>query len=227
LSSILAFIPARGGSKRIPGKNIKPFLGKPLIAYSIEYAKKCSDVDKVVVSTDDDEIKAVAEKLGAEVIMRPEDISGDFSPTAEAAKHTLEVLEKNNYHPEIVITLQATNPLRKLSILPEAIKIFKEEKPGALITVSKNNRKLGAIKNKRYLAQNYIPGTRSQDLEQLYFENGLLYLTSPELIRRGEIFGNDIYPMEVNDIGGYIDIDEPDEFEVAEIVYNKFKQNYE
>lgn len=227
MSSILAFIPARGGSKRIPGKNIKLFLGKPLIAYSIEYAKKCSEVDKVIVSTDDADIKAVSENYGAEVILRPEEISGDFSPTAAAAKHALEVLEQNNYHPEIVLTLQPTNPLRRPSDLPRAIRIFREENPGALITVSKNNRKFGVIKDKRFNAQNYIPGTRSQDLEQLYFENGLLYLTSPELIKRGEIFGNDIYPMEVEDIGGYIDIDEPEEFAVAEIVYNKFKQNYE
>lgn len=226
MGSILAFIPARGGSKRIPGKNIKLFAGKPLIAYSIEFAKSCSEIDRIIVSTDDNEIKEISESFGAEVIIRPKEISDDFSPTAEAAQHSLSVLESQNYFPEIVITLQPTNPLRNPSILPDLIKIFRDEKPDSVITVSKNHHKYGFIENKKFIPQNYTPGTRSQDLKQLYFENGLLYLTQPSLIRAGEIFGKNMYPYEIDNISGYIDIDTPLEFEMAEFLYNKNKENY-
>jgi len=109
---ILAIIPARGGSKGIPRKNIKHLAGKPLIAYTIEHALKSERIDRVVVSTDDPEIASVSSSYGAEVVWRPEAISGDMVSSESALLHVLEHLsQKESYEPELIVFLQCTAPL--------------------------------------------------------------------------------------------------------------------
>lgn len=109
---ILSVIPARGGSKGIPGKNICEVSGKPLIAYSIEAALQAKLVDRVVVSTNDQVIADVSEKYGAEVVLRPDAISGDLASSESALLHVLDVLAREeNYHPDLLIFLQCTSPL--------------------------------------------------------------------------------------------------------------------
>ena len=112
--NVLAIIPARGGSKRIPYKNIQNLAGKPLIAHTIIAAKKSKVIDKIVVSTDDKKIAKISEAYGIEVpFLRPKNISKDNSPTIEAVKHTLEFLRTNqDYIPDMIIILQPTSPLR-------------------------------------------------------------------------------------------------------------------
>ena len=108
----IAIIPARGGSKGIPQKNIQDLCGKPLIAYSIEAALQAEKVDRVVVSTDDQEIAEISSKYGAEVIGRPAEISGDFASSESALLHVLEELRlKEHYHPDLLVFLQCTSPL--------------------------------------------------------------------------------------------------------------------
>src|SRR5687768_13013015 len=124
---IVAIIPARGGSKRLPGKNIKQLCGNPLIYYSITVAKLSQYVDRVIVSTDDNLIANISLNLGAEVIRRPETLSTDTAKTASALKHVLSELTKENYIPDCVITLQTTNPLRPLKILEDSIEKFYSE----------------------------------------------------------------------------------------------------
>ncbi len=109
---ILAIIPARGGSKGIPQKNIKDLCGKPLIAYSIEAALQAKSVDRVIVSTDDQEIAEVSRQYGAEVIQRPDDISGDFASSEAALLHVLEELDQEEgCRPDLLVFLQCTSPL--------------------------------------------------------------------------------------------------------------------
>ena len=117
MSKTIAIIPARGGSKRLPGKNIKLLGGIPLLAHSILYAKLHGFIDAVYVSTDDVAIKEVALQYGAIVIDRPQEISGDFEPTITALQHVLEIVETKV---ENVVLLQATNPLRPDFLLSEA-----------------------------------------------------------------------------------------------------------
>ena len=108
----IAVIPARGGSKGIPGKNIQDLCGKPLIAYSIEAALQAEMVDRVIVSTDDQEIAEVSRKYGAEVIQRPRDISGDLASSESALLHVLEELDrKEQYSPDLLVFLQCTSSL--------------------------------------------------------------------------------------------------------------------
>src|SRR3954467_12096692 len=113
MSGVLAIIPARGGSKGIPRKNVRPFLGKPLLAHTIEHARLAPSVTRVVVSTDDAEIAAIAGRHGAEVVTRPADISGDVAGSEAALRHVLDHLEAaERYEPDLVVFLQATSPLR-------------------------------------------------------------------------------------------------------------------
>lgn len=108
----IAVIPARGGSKGIPGKNTKNLAGQPLIAYSIKAALETECVDRVIVSTDDEEIAEVSRQYGAEVIQRPDDISGDFASSEAALLHVLKALDKEEgYHPDLLVFLQCTSPL--------------------------------------------------------------------------------------------------------------------
>jgi CMP-N-acetylneuraminic acid synthetase len=215
----IAIIPARGGSKRLPGKNTMPLGGLPLIAHSIRQAKECpAIVDEVYVSTDDQNIKAVALAYGAKVVDRPAALSGDEAPTVTALKHVLE-----NINDEIgcVFLLQPTNPLRPKNLLAEAYELFEQHQAQSLMTVTRNHQKFGKIINGEFVPFNYKIGQRSQDLEPLYFENGLLYLIKPELIREEKILGAPNYAMIVNHPFASVDIDTQEDFNYAEYLFNQ------
>lgn len=217
MTKTIAIIPARGASKRLPGKNIKLFGGIPLLAHSILYAQKQDEIDEVYVSTDDSDIKAVALCYGAIVIDRPPSLSGDFEPTVSALKHVLE----NVSDVDSVVLLQATNPLRPEKMFREAFQIFQKKNCDSLFTVSQNHHKLGKINNSKFEPFNYEIGQRSQDLEPLYFENGLLYISKAKVILNNEIITANAFPYEINHIFANIDIDTKEDFEYAEYLLNK------
>jgi CMP-N-acetylneuraminic acid synthetase len=215
----IAIIPARGGSKRLPQKNIK-LLGKiPLLAHSILYAKANKEIiDEVYVSTNDDDIKKIALEFGAKVISRPESISGDLEPTVSALKNVLEQITDTV---ENVVLLQATNPLRPQNLLKEAFEIYQKEKHNSLFTVSRNDQKLGKIVNQKFIPFNYEIGQRSQDLEPLFFENGLLYITKVALIMENIIITENAFPFKIDSIFADVDIDTQEDFDYAEYLYKK------
>lgn len=215
----IAIIPARGGSKRLIGKNVLPLAGKSLLAHSIEFAKKHSFIYEVYVSTDDDEIKKVALQYGVKVIDRPVAISGDLEPTITALQHVLEVVEVKV---ENVVLLQATNPLRPEFLLNEAFELFEKNNLESLFTVSRDEHKLGKIEDGKFVPFNYKPGQRSQDLDPLYFENGLLYIAKASLIQEGILMNEKSFPMLVNHPFTKVDIDTQEDFDYAEYLYNKF-----
>lgn len=217
----IAIIPARGGSKRLPGKNLMLLGGLPLIAHSILYAKANSNViDAVFVSTDDPEIKKIALEYGAEVIDRPAHLAGDHEPTVTAMKHVLESLETK---PETVILLQPTNPLRPEKLLQQAFELYKKENCESLFTVTRSHHKLGKIENNKFVPFNYKPGQRSQDLEPLYFENGLLYICKSDLILEETIISENAHPLLVEHVFAGVDIDTAEDFDYAEYLYQKNK----
>ena len=223
MSKTIAIIPARGGSKRLPLKNLKLLGGLPLIAHSVLYAKKHSFISEIYVSTDDEAIKKVAIAYGAKVIDRPKSISGDFEPTVSALKHVLE----NSNSVENVVLLQATNPLRPENLLIDAFEIFQGNKCDSLFTVSQNHYKLGKIENNTFLPFNYTIGQRSQDLEPLFYENGLLYISKANLILNNTIIGEKAYPFQVDHIFATIDIDTQEDFDYASYLYEKHTPLYE
>lgn len=215
----IAIIPARGGSKRLTNKNIMSLGGIPLIAHSILYAQKNSElIDEVYVSTNDAAIKKIALQFGAQVIDRPESIAGDMEPTVSAVRHVLESIEQ---HVENIILLQTTNPLRSQNLLKEAFEIYQKGNYDSLFTVSRNHQKLGKIENNQFIPFNYEIGQRSQDLVPLYFENGSLYITKAALILEDVIISESAYPLEVNSIFTHVDIDTQENLDYAEYLYQK------
>lgn len=212
----IAIIPARGGSKRFPNKNTLLLGNIPLLVHSINFAKE-NNIAKIVVSTDDATIKEIALKYGAEVIDRPQHLAGDDATTVSALKHVLESLNENF---ENVVLLQPTNPLRPKKLLKEAFKKFKEGNYESLMTVTRNEQKFGKIVHDKFVPFNYKMGQRSQDLEPLYFENGLLYITKASLILEDKILGENNFPFIVNHPFAHVDIDTKEDFEYAEYLLN-------
>jgi CMP-N-acetylneuraminic acid synthetase len=215
----IAIIPARGGSKRLPKKNIKLLDKIPLLVHSILYAKANSNIiDEVYVSTDDEYIKKIALQYKAIVIDRPESISGDSEPTVSALKHVLENIDDNI---ENVILLQPTNPFRPENLIVKTFEIYNKINCDSLFTVSRDYKKLGKIVNKKFVPSNYKIGQRSQDLEPLYFENGLLYITKSKLIMKDIIISEDAFPFEIDHIFANVDIDTQEDFDYAKYLYYK------
>ena len=213
----IAIIPARGGSKRIPEKNIKLFAGLPLLAHSILYAQQNETlIDEIYVSTDIIEIKKIAIQYGAKVIDRPEHLSGDLEPTITALKHVLESIDCSDV--ESVVLLQPTNPLRPQDLLKQAFEIYNNSNCDSLFTVSRNYQKFGKITANKYHPFNYTIGQRSQDLEPLYFENGLLYITKADLILKDIIISENAYPLEVDHVFAKVDIDTFEDLDYADFI---------
>lgn len=220
MKNIIAIIPARGGSKRLPGKNIKPLMGKTLLGYSIEYALNTqADEKTIVVSTDNIDIKKIALQYKVQVIDRPKELSGDLVPTLDVLKHAVSQFPNHKW----VVLLQPTNPLRPKNLLKDAFEILNKEKYDSLMTVTENRQKFGKIINGKFQPFNYTLGQRSQDMEPLYFENGLLYISKPEIILQGQLLGENPYPMIVNHPYAKVDIDTLEDFEYAEFILNNYK----
>ncbi|TRX41253.1 acylneuraminate cytidylyltransferase family protein [Flavobacterium restrictum] len=215
----IAIIPARGGSKRLLHKNALLLDGIPLVAHSILYAQQNHlIIDEIYVSTDDNEIKKIALQYGAKVIDRPPSISGSFEPTITALQHTLQHVDSLI---STIVLLQPTNPLRPKNLLKEAFNCFENNDCDSLFTVTRNHNKLGKIIENKYYPFNYSFGQRSQDLEPLYFENGLLYITKAAFILEHKIITENAFPLEVNHIFASVDIDTQDDFEYATYLIKK------
>lgn len=217
MSETIAIIPARGGSKRLPDKNVKLLGGIPLLVHSILYAQQHDFIEAVYVSTDDEAIKKVALQYGAVVIDRPKELSGDFEPTVSALKHAVQIIGDA----ENIVLLQPTNPLRPLNLLQEAFSVFKSGDYDSLMTVTRNHQKFGKIEKQKFLPFNYKVGQRSQDLAPLYYENGLLYIAKASVILNNEIITPTAFPFEVNHSFATVDIDTQDDFEYAEYLLQK------
>ncbi len=187
MSSIVAIIAARGGSKGIPKKNIYQINGKPLIAWSIIQAKNTPLIDSVWVSSDDEEILSTAANYGALKIHRPAEISGDAASSESAWLHAIDSIESQFDKIDLVIALQATSPLRESNDLNEAIKLFKSKNFDSIFSATEiedyflwQNSSSG-LKSFTYDYRNRKP---RQLLEKKYLENGSFYIFKPDLLRR-------------------------------------------
>jgi CMP-N-acetylneuraminic acid synthetase len=220
MSQTIAIIPARGGSKGIPRKNIRLLGGKPLIAYTIETALKSKYIDIVVVSTEDEEIAGISKKFGAEVIERPEELAGDESPTIDAIKHVIQTLrEKDNYNPDIVVLLQPTTPLRIVEDINNAVELFLNNDCESVVSVCKANPYWCLTIKDKHLEPTFgwdYFYKRRQDLLHSYSLNGVIYITTIENLNKYNSFFNKKIIPYIMPYERSIDIDEEIDFKLAE-----------
>ncbi len=215
---IVAIIPARGGSKGVPGKNLRPFLGKPLIVHTIEQARAEPLIDRVVVSTDDDAIAQVASATGAQVIIRPAELATDTAPSEGALRHALAELAAQGYTPDLVVFLQATSPLRGETDLAAAIHRLLQHGANSLFSASRVHGFVWRRQESGLRALTYAPERRPrrQDIGEDLLENGSFYLFEPEvLLRHDNRLGGTVAVYEMDPLCGF-QIDQPDDFALLE-----------
>ena len=177
----ICIIPARGGSRRIPGKNIKQFHGKPMIAWSIEAAIKSECFDRIICSTDDEEIATVAKRYGAEIpFLRPKSLSDDYTATTAVISHAIEFLQKNETGIDLVCCIYATAPFIQSEDIKKSLKQIKKENTDYCFSVTNYSfpiqRSIRIRKEKRCeMFQPEMYNKRSQDLEEAYHDAGQFY----------------------------------------------------
>ncbi|MBZ0319434.1 MAG: acylneuraminate cytidylyltransferase [Anaerolineae bacterium] len=222
--NILAIIPARGGSKGIPKKNIKPILGKPLLAYSIEQAWATLAISRVIVSTDSTDIADVAKQYKAEVVLRPAEISGDKASSESALLHVLDHLrETEQYEPDLVVFLQATSPMRQPDDIQNAIETLQRENADSLPSVAPFHGFLWrrTTEGVQSFSYDYQNRQMRQEAPEDFVENGSIYIFKPEILRKtnnrlgGKIA---VYPMRPIDS---FQIDEPDDLDLIETLMKR------
>jgi len=224
---VLAIIPARGGSKRLPKKNILPLGGKPLISWSIEAGLKSEYVDSVIVSTDCREIAEISKNYGAEVpFMRPADIADDYSTTNSVILHAINILSQTEVF-DIIVILQPTSPLRLSTDIDNALEMLERKKSDGVVSVCEcehsplwsniipNDGNLGGFINEA------IQSKRSQDLPTYYRLNGAVYaFTTASFIKnQGVDYTDSVFSIEMPTLRS-IDIDHELDFKLAEVILN-------
>jgi YrbI family 3-deoxy-D-manno-octulosonate 8-phosphate phosphatase len=218
-SAVLAIIPARGGSRGVPGKNVRPLGGRPLLAHTIAQARSAEIVDRVVVSTDDEAIGSVALESGAEVVWRPRELSGDTASSESALLHVMDHLqEREAYAPELVVFLQATSPFRRPGDIDGAVALLRREGADSLFSATPIQgfvwrRETDGLRSVSY---DFRRRPRRQDASEEFVENGSIYVFKPWVLKEtGNRLGGKIaiYPMDPVDS---LQIDEPQDWDLAE-----------
>ncbi len=223
--TFLAIIPARGGSKRLPRKNILELKGKPLIEWSIEAGLNSNYIDNVVVSSDDEEILSIAKKSGANTIKRPNVLANDTATTFDAIRHTIEHVTTNY---DYIVLLQPTSPLRNNKHIDEAIELLEQKDANAIISVCEMehsplwaNSLDESLSMKGFLKDELL-NKRSQDLETFYRLNGAIYIckTQKLLDEKSFFLKEQIYAYIMKQRNS-IDIDNDIDFKMAEVLIDE------
>ena len=223
--SILAIIPARGGSKGIPKKNIKRLAGKPLIVWTIEEAKKSKYLDRIVLSSDDEEIIKIAQKNGCEApFVRPAELAKDNSKSIDAILHALNWFEDNNDSYDIIILLQPTSPLRAAKDIDSSIELLFSKKADSIVSVSKMehnplwsntlplNGRMDKFLNKKIININ------RQKLPDYYRLNGAIFIARIDFVKKNlSFFGRNTFAY-IMPVERSIDIDSPLDLKFCEFI---------
>lgn len=233
MREIISLIPARGGSKGIPRKNIKLLNGKPLINYSIEFSLACPLISRTIVSTDDEEIAEIAKKAGAEVpFLRPEEFAQDDSQDYVVFKHAIEWLQREeNFLPELIVQLRPTSPLRPRGLIESAVKLIRDNDDAdclrTIIEAPVTPYKMWSYEDQFIKPFVKIEGKESYNmnwrlLPKVYWHDGVLDIVkSKTVLEKKSVSGDNILPMLMEDSRYSIDIDRPSDFLFAEFMSKK------
>jgi CMP-N,N'-diacetyllegionaminic acid synthase len=225
---ILAIVPARGGSKRIPRKNIRLLGGRPLLAWTIAAAKKCPGIAEILVSTDDQRIAKVARSAGALVPwLRPPDLATDVSSSVDVCLHALDWFERAHGEVDGVLLLQPTSPFRRRATLIKGCELFATHGGNTTIGVSPAEShplwcfQIGGGRLHPFSSRNSL-NVRSQDLIAAYVVNGMFYLITPRRLRRQRSFyGGNMIPLISEDPIERLDIDTKWDWRIATAICPK------
>jgi CMP-N,N'-diacetyllegionaminic acid synthase len=228
----LVVIPARGGSKGLPGKNIKKLMGKPLIHYTIEAARTLFSDEQIIVSTDDLDIKSCAEETGLNVpFIRPAKLATDTASTIDVLLHALKVSEDNQYVPDTLILLQPTSPLRDSTHIRKALKLFNEE-VDMIVSVKETKSNpyyiLFEEDENGYLQKSKKGNfTRRQDCPKVWEYNGAIYIINVQSFKKqGNLSFDKVLKFEMDEKSS-VDIDTETDFAIAEkFIKEKKGANY-
>lgn len=224
----LAIIPARGGSKGLPGKNILPLAGIPLIIHTIRAAQEAKTIGRIIISTDDEAIAEIARDAGAEVpFIRPAHLSDDKASGVDVCLHALAHANNSlDYHPELIIFLQPTSPLRSSADIDAAVKLLRDSDANSVVSVKAVTeypqwmKKMDAEQRISPLLEQFEIKTNRQDLEKSYILNGAIYLSTTASMKKSHSFyGSDTrgYLMPDN---RSIDIDTANDMLIAKALFN-------
>ncbi len=235
MATILGVIPARGGSKGLPGKNTKPIAGKPMIGYVIEAAKKSKLLDRLVVSTDADYIADVAAQFDCEVIRRPDDISGDTAPIEESLRQVVRKLrESDSFDPEIVVLMQANVPIHKDGTIDAVVRNLMDSDYDSVVSAFEANQRpqwMKRIVDGRIVPYMECAEYRRQKLEPLYLLDGqVMAIRTRTLFETEGRVGVHLYLGD--NVGCFVqdrlyasDVDSPEDFRMAEITLEYLNSN--
>jgi len=222
---VLGVIPARGGSKGVPRKNIRMLAGKPLLAYTIECARAARSLERVILSTEDEEIAEVGRRWGVEVpFLRPVDLAQDDTPTLPVIQHAVRFLEERGERFDAVCLLQPTSPFRKAEWIDRCVALLEESGATGVVTVLRVppehhpwwvylNDESGWLTLSTKQAE---PVSRRQDLPPAYHREGSVYVTRRDVLMEGDsLYGERLAGFEVDE-GESVNIDGPEDFARAE-----------
>ena len=204
MSGVLGLVPARGGSRGVPGKNIKPLAGKPLLAYTADAAQRSGVIDRLMLSTDAEDIAAVGRQLGLEVpFLRPMALSGDTAPMLPVVLHAVDALARGGWSAEIVVLLQPTSPLRGPHHIRAAVELLRDTGADSVVTVVELPRHhspdyVMRIENGRLVP--FLPEgahvTRRQDARPAFVRDGTVYAVRVTTLRaQNSLYGADCRPL--------------------------------
>lgn len=222
MTQIIAFIPARKGSKSVRNKNLQKINGKSLVEHTINQAKKCKIFSRIILSSNSIKILKIGKKNKITTILRPDNLAKDHSRTETALLHMIEKLYKKNKKKLFIVILQPTSPLRKVQTIKKFISICVKNKYKNALSVSEMHNNIGVLKkDKKFIPIININKRRRQDRKRFIFENGSLYFCEKnKFLKEKKIFSNK-WNFVVTEFYESIDIDETIDLKVSRLLYRK------
>jgi CMP-N-acetylneuraminic acid synthetase len=228
---VLGIVPARGGSKGLPNKNLRALGGRPLLARTAEAARRSRSLARTVLSTDDPAIAEAGRALGLDVpFMRPVELAADETPMLPVLRHAVETLAREGFHTDVVVLLQPTSPFRRAEHIDAAVDLLASSGADSVVSVVEVPHQFSPVSvltltNGR--VQPYIPGplvTRRQDKPRVYARNGPAVLAvRVSVLERGALYGDDCRPLVMTPADS-VDIDDVHDFDYAEFILNRTPQ---